>query len=238
MKREVIAALSAAAAESLRAAGFNPLKPSHWRWSRSVRDRVDLLEILFADAKGYAPHELTSASFSVLAGTFLKGIPHPMGARFDGIDGQPVDSVASAHFALHVEPSLAFRGWSGRGVWKVTRLLRSPKRVAVRVGRSVETTVLDWFDSFDDLRQLLTDCDDALERGALGRVPGETIASPDLVLGLLAARLQVGALARKYLLRARERKNPASAIDGTVAEQLLLAQLSQIDEALAQYADD
>ncbi|HUQ51021.1 MAG TPA: hypothetical protein VM692_02290, partial [Gammaproteobacteria bacterium] len=73
MRRQVLSALSAAAADRLRAAGFGPIKPSHWRWSRSVPDRIDLLEVLFADAQGPASHARSSASFSVLAGTFLKG---------------------------------------------------------------------------------------------------------------------------------------------------------------------
>lgn len=213
-------AFDAAIAELLIGAGFTKEKRGSWRIYRALDQRIDIVEMMFADFEGRAPYGLTKESFALLAGVFIKGIPHPAGAKINGIAGEAVDSASSCHYRLRVVPSRLLEGVRSQGYWRIDSLGLLTNKVISNAATAVRDQVLPWFDSFRRLDEVLVDSERALEQHKFGRSAHEDIRSPNLVLGFLALKLEDWTLAQKHLAKAREMKNPAHTVDSSAPEYL------------------
>ena len=200
--------------------GFVKSSSKIWQVHRSLDQRIDIVELIFADLKGPAPYGLTKQSFAFLASVFIKGIPHPMGAQFRGIEGEPVNNASSGHFYLRVMPNRLLQGIQTQGFWRIGNSSLMTRLCVNNAVASLRSQALPWFDSFNQLPDVLRDAEHALQRKRFGRSSTENIRSPDLVLGFLALNLKDWALARTHLEKALSLKNPAHTLDPSQPEDL------------------
>jgi hypothetical protein len=206
-------------------------------WIRDQHDRIDVLEFVFADLKGMAPPFLTSQSFRVDVGVFLKHVPHAMGARFVGFGGFPVDGTASCQFRLRLQPPRLLSGVRSQEFWFVdSAMILANAAVRSAIAR-IKSDALPWFDTFRDLSHVL---DRALAGSAwstMAKRSAQDIRSPDLVLGLLAVDLGRWHDAVPLLTRALGAKNPVRLIDPAQPDLLYQALEPEIRAALTLATD-
>ena len=195
-------------------------------WCRRTTERLDFIEIRFADVEGFAPAGLTAASFDVLAGTFFRWIPHPLAARFNGLDGLPVKDTASCHFVRHFKPGWTFSRFRHRATWYVGTFGRSTASTVRSASHAITRDALAWLECFENLdqvaKQLQTKA--AYEIGA---------RAPTLTLGFLALRLHDYALAAQRLREALAMRNPARLVNPAMDEFVYQPVDAEIKAALA-----
>jgi len=230
-KRRLLEHLGEQPASLLEANDFRLLVKDKWRWCRSSPQRVDFVEIMFADVKGFVPASLSSASMSLLAGVFVKGIPHPMGARFAGVDGLSADSVSSSHFQLTAKAGRLLGVLQKPEYWYVDPFGWLSKPVAASVTKALKSQIFPWFQNFGQLRKVFEDTKQRFEANRQRNVV-IGVQSPSLVLGFLAAQLGEKEDAKKYLRSARLMRNPAYEIDKSRPELLYGNISEEIDAAM------
>ena len=204
----------------LTGSGFIKSDSEFWQMHRVLEQRIDILELIFADIKGGTPYGLTKHSFAFIASVFIKGIPHPMGAQLKGIADEPIHNASGGHFYLRILPNRLFQGIRSQGFWRIGGSSLMTRLSIANAVSALRAQALPWFDSFSQLQDVLRDSEQALRQKKFGRSWRENIRSPDLVLGFLSLKLKDWTLARLHLEKALSLKNPVHTLDPAEPELL------------------
>lgn len=228
VKKKVRDVVLGALGEKTAGAGF---VCKSWPVFRCLDDKIELVDIKVGGERVYSNSGLPPSSFSLEAGIFLKSVPHPMGAKFSGIEGFPVNSTASCHVQLLFRPGWQFTLGKAEDFWYVDRRQMLLKRACLNAAHCIDSLALSWFKSMDS-NAVLKWVRDGGQPRRIGGGHLVVVRSPLLVAGFLSFQEGEWGDAISNLRGALALTSPSLNTHNDRAELLFENIREEIDEAI------